>query len=308
MHRRRPIRLPQLLQHRLDAATRAFIQADRRFEADFATPRGEPALTSPDSVSWQVFKNPLSLFVGGVAAVLLELAEPRVRAGVWGHTSFRQDPLQRIRRTGLSAMMTVYGARSRTEKMIARVAAMHARVNGTTEDGRPYRADDPQLLCWVQATASYGFLEAYDTWVRPLDEIARSRFRQEGREAARLYGATGAPATEQEQDMFFVSMRDALEPSSVIFEFLDIVRHVSILPKPLGGMQELLLKAAIDILPEWVRDRLELGSAWDLRPWQRLALRRAGDTVDRIPLYSAPPAQACLRLGLPEDYLYNRAR
>lgn len=40
------------------------------------------ALTSPDSLSWQVFKNPVAMFVGGIAAGLLELAEPRVRTGV----------------------------------------------------------------------------------------------------------------------------------------------------------------------------------------------------------------------------------
>jgi len=306
MRRRRPIHLPRPLQDRLDAATRAFIQADRRFDADFTSPVGEPAFTGPDSVSWQVFKNPLSLFVGGVAAVILELAEPRVRAGVWGHSTFRGDPLDRIRRTGLSAMMTVYGARSRSEQMIRRVVAMHARINGTTDDGVPYRADDPELLRWVQATASFGFLEAYDAWVHPVDEIARSRFHKEGVEAARLYGAHGTPRTGHERDLYFAMMRDRLEASSVIFEFLDIVRGVRLLPRPLAGVQEMLVKAAIEILPEWVRERLSLGAAWDLRPWQRLLIRRAGAIIDRIPLRAAPPAQACRRLGLPEDYLYAR--
>ena len=58
---------------------------------DFAKPIGEAALVSPDSVSWRVFKNPLSLFIGGVTAVIMELAELRVRTGVWEHTTFRQD-------------------------------------------------------------------------------------------------------------------------------------------------------------------------------------------------------------------------
>jgi len=303
--RRHPLILPRPLQERLDAAVSEFIQADRRFDADFSSPPGEPAFIAPDSVSWQIFKNPLSLFVGGVAAVILELAEPHVRAGVWGHTTFRDDPMQRIRRTGLSAMMTVYGARSRTEKMIARVGAMHTRVSGTTEDGHPYRANDPELLNWVHATARFGFLEAYDTWVHSLDEIARSRFHHEGIESARLYGAHGAPATEQELELFFMAMRDRLEPSSVIFEFLDIVRSVKLLPRSMGSIQEMLVKAAIDILPAWVRERLELGEAWDLRPWQQIVVRRAGAAIDRIPLRSAPAAQACRRLGLPEDYLYK---
>jgi uncharacterized protein (DUF2236 family) len=33
---------------------------------DFSQPAGEPALTPADGVSWQVFANPVSLFVGGV--------------------------------------------------------------------------------------------------------------------------------------------------------------------------------------------------------------------------------------------------
>jgi hypothetical protein len=32
-----------------------------------------------DSVSWRIFKDPVSVFVGGIAAVILELAEPSVR-------------------------------------------------------------------------------------------------------------------------------------------------------------------------------------------------------------------------------------
>jgi uncharacterized protein (DUF2236 family) len=46
-----------------------------------------------------VFKNPVSLFIGGVTAVIMELAEPRVRTGIWEHTTFRVNPIQRLRRT-----------------------------------------------------------------------------------------------------------------------------------------------------------------------------------------------------------------
>ena len=54
----------------------------RASSVDFRQPAGEGALAASDSVSWQVFKNPVSLFIGGVTTVLLELAEPRVRSGV----------------------------------------------------------------------------------------------------------------------------------------------------------------------------------------------------------------------------------
>jgi uncharacterized protein (DUF2236 family) len=137
-----PIVLPWPLQSGLEAATRALFDLDDQSSADFLRPSGEAALVSPDSVSWRVFKNPLSLFIGGVAAVVMELAEPRVRTGIWEHTTFRIDPIRR--RTGLAAMVTIYGARGMAEAMIARVRRMHDRVTGSTPAGIAYRANDPE--------------------------------------------------------------------------------------------------------------------------------------------------------------------
>jgi hypothetical protein len=124
------IRLPRSLQHRLEAATSAFMNLQRGRIIDFTRPLGEEALLPPDSVSWRVCKNPLALFIGGVAAVILELAEPAVRAGVWEHSSFRKNPVGRLQRTGLAAMATVYGARSVSEPMIAGVVRMHQPDHG----------------------------------------------------------------------------------------------------------------------------------------------------------------------------------
>ena len=95
-----PIVLPWPLQSGLEAATRALLDPGDRSSVDFSQPVGEAALVSPNSVSWRVFKNPLSLFIGGITAVIMELAEPRVRTGVWEHTNFRVDPIRRLRRTG----------------------------------------------------------------------------------------------------------------------------------------------------------------------------------------------------------------
>src|SRR5947209_8259192 len=120
----------------------------------FLQPPGEPALMAADSVSWRVFKNPLAVYVGGVAGVLLQLAEPRVGSGVWQYTSFRERPMDRVRRTAHAAMLTVYGPRSRAESMIAGVNRMHSRVRGTARNGRAFRADDPELLEGVVATSA----------------------------------------------------------------------------------------------------------------------------------------------------------
>src|SRR5271165_685473 len=140
------IRLPRALQRRVDETVTAFLNAEQSRTVDFTRPLNEEALLGADSVSWRIFKNPVALFVGGLAAVILELAEPAVRAGVWEHSSFRKDPIGRLRRTGLAAMVTIYGARSVAEPMIAAIARMHATVDGETPAGIPYSASDPRLL------------------------------------------------------------------------------------------------------------------------------------------------------------------
>ena len=274
-------------------------------EVDFLQPAGEPALAGPDSISWRVFKNLVALYIGGIAAVLLELAEPRVRSGVWDHTTFRTDPLTRMQRTGIAAMVTVYGARSVAQQMIRGITKMHARVQGETPDGRSYRALEPELMNWVQVTASYGFLQAYHQFVTPLSAADRDRFYADAQASAKLYGAPGAPANEAQQQALFARMLPQLEASDIVFEFLDIMRRTGGLPPLMRPLQPLFLRAAISILPEPVRVRLNLDKGYRLAGWERLLVRGAGALSDRIVLRSAPPAQACLRLGLPVDYLYK---
>jgi uncharacterized protein (DUF2236 family) len=115
---------------------------------DFAAPAGARPLFAPDSVSWRVMKNPVALVVGGLAAVILELAEPRVRTGVWEHTTFRRDPETRMRRTGFAAWTTIYAPEEIARRMIAGVGRAHDRVEGRTPAGVAYRANDPELLTW----------------------------------------------------------------------------------------------------------------------------------------------------------------
>ena len=265
---------------------------------DFTQPPGEPALSPPDSVSWIVFGNPVSLFIGGITAVLLELAEPKVRSGVWDHTTFRTDPLKRMRRTGLAAMITVYGARSVAERMIAGVRRMHDRVQGFTPGGTPYQANDPDLLRWVHATAAFGFLEAYHAYVRPVSSVDRDRFYAEGAPVSQLYGAESAPASEEELRVLFSEMQPRLEQSEIIFEFLDIIRDLPLLPSPLRPMNHLFVRASIQILPPEIRETLGLQSE-GLPMGTAQMIRVLGKLAGRLDLSTSPANQARRRVTAP---------
>ena len=278
------------------AQLRALMQPPAGMAFDFSQPAGEPALAPAGGITWQVFANPVALFIGGVTAVLLELAEPSVRSGVWDHSSFRHDPGLRLRRTGFAAMMTVYGPRSAARKMIANVVRIHGRVQGITPDGVSYHANDPRLLDWVQATATFGFTEAYHRYARHLSAPEQDAAFAEAQEAARLYGATGAPRSWAGWEATLASMAPGLEGSAILADFIRIMGEAPILPAPLRPLQRLLVRAAIEITPEPVRSLPQL-RGHGLRLGEATLVRALARGAGLLPLGDTPPAQATRRLA-----------
>lgn len=273
---------------------------------DFASPKGEAALLAPDSVQWRVFKNPVAMAVGGVAAVLLEFADARIRSGVWDHSIYKVDPIGRSQRTGMAAMVGVYGPASAARRVIGGVNRMHARVSGTTPKGEAYRALDPDLLNWVYATAQYGFLTAYHRFVRPLSAADQARYWREGQPIAELYGVTRTPQSEAD----FVALMDALlprfEPHPINIEFLDIIRSGKAAPTVPRVLHKALARAAVSLLPPVVRARLELGADYDLTLRDRLMVKAMARLADRVKDRNSPAWQAAERLGLPGDTAWRR--
>jgi uncharacterized protein (DUF2236 family) len=275
------------------------------WKVDFAAPAGEPAYLDPGSVQWRVFKNPIALGVGGVAAVLLEFADPRIRSGVWDHSTYKADPIGRSKRTGMAAMVGVYGPQSAARRVIQGVTNMHAQVGGKTPGGRAYQALDVELLDWVSATAAYGFLTAYDRFVQPLTAAEKDAFYREGEAIARLYGVQ----TPIHSAADFMAMMDRLspgfEPHPIVREFLDIIASGRAAPGVPRLFHRALARAAVSILPPKVRQTLQLGREFDLKTSDRIALKLAGALAERVAIPNSPPCQASVRLGLPHDFLYR---
>lgn len=275
------------------------------WKIDYANPPGEPALLEPGSMHWRIYKNPIALAVGGVAAVLLEFAEPRIRSGVWDHSTFKTDPLGRAMRTGTAALIGVYGPASVARRVIQGVNNMHARVSGETPDGAPYRALDPDLLNWVAATAVYGFVSAYDRFVEPLTEVGKTRFYEEAAPVAHLYGATHSPGSEAAFLTMLQGLAPRFEPHPIVEEFLKTIGSGQAAPAAPKRLHQALARAAVSLLPSTVQETLALGRAYDLTWADRAALKTAGKLADKIAIRSAPPCQASMRLGLPYDFLYR---
>jgi uncharacterized protein (DUF2236 family) len=124
--------------------------------------------------------------------------------------------------------------------------------------------------------------------------------------AAGLYGATGAPASVADQEKQFAAMRPRLEPSPIVFEFLEILQRTPIFPGPLRPLQAMLIRASVEITPGWVREILGLDARFGLRRFEASVVRAFGRLSDRFVVPSSPPAQACQRLGVTLDSLRRR--
>jgi uncharacterized protein (DUF2236 family) len=127
------------------------------------------------------------LLVGGQRALVMQLAHPLVAAGVDQHSDFPARALNRLRRTMDLSLTMVYGTTEEARSAADQVRAVHDRVAGVA-DGSPYRANDPGLLLWVNATLIDTTMTVYERFVRRLTQSERRAFYAESVEPAVGFG------------------------------------------------------------------------------------------------------------------------
>ena len=89
---------------------------------------------SQRSVAWKVLAEPVA-FLGGGRAVLLQVAHPKVGAGVEQHSTYATDPWARLFRTVDVMAKLTFASPAVSERQARILEAMHRRVAGTTADG-----------------------------------------------------------------------------------------------------------------------------------------------------------------------------
>jgi len=144
----------------------------------------------PSSVAWRVYREN-ALFLGGLRALLMQIAHPAVAAGVASHSSFRVDPVGRSLRTFGLVHEVTFGDLDGALGAARQIFARHSVVRGKILDdpqGARYRANDPKLLYWVLATLLDSGRIAYRAFVGPIDAEQERRLHGEERLLALLFG------------------------------------------------------------------------------------------------------------------------
>src|ERR1043166_5444274 len=116
---------------------------------------------APGSAIWRVDRE-MALLLGGGRALLMQIAHPKIAAGVADHSRFATDPLARLKQTMETMWSIVFDDRARAQASLDRLGRVHERVQGRVPNGPSYSARDPELLLWVHATLVDSALVTYD--------------------------------------------------------------------------------------------------------------------------------------------------
>jgi uncharacterized protein (DUF2236 family) len=246
----------------------------------------------PESLVRRLGNSPVTPFLGGGAAVLLQVAHPLVASGVVEHSGYDRDLWRRLVRTLRALYLVTFGDRDEAERAAAAVTAVHARVVGRTKEqlgpyppGTPYAASDPELMLWVHATLVHSSLEAYERFASPLTAAEREQYHREMSLVAELFGTPShvLPRSYGEFREYFHA-----QVASETITVTQPAREVAavILRTPLSAPLLVLAPAhrlaTARILP--ARIRHEYGLHWS--PLRELVLPLAGRSVH----YGSRPA------------------
>jgi uncharacterized protein (DUF2236 family) len=233
------------------------------------------------------------LLAAGGRALLMQLAHPKVAAGVADHSRFQEDPFGRLYRTMSTMWSIVFDERSEAVAALERVESIHKKVHGivlgseTLHAGARYDAFDQELLLWVHATLIDSAMIAYDRFVEPLREADRKNYYSDSRKLACLFGIeeTIIPSglTEFEQYMKQMLTGDMIAVGPTARSLArDILYARPWLFKPAGPLFRFVTAA---LLPEKLRHGYELN--WSTHK-EKIFLLLASAIRSTLPLVPSP--------------------
>lgn len=246
-------------------------------------PDGDAGWFGPGSVTWRVHAD-TSMFIGGIAALAFQALHPLAMAGVSDHSDFGVDPLGRLRRTAGFVGTTAYGTSEEAAEVCAVIRRVHDRITGHAPDGRPYAANDPELLDWVHITEFGAFASAHRRYgAVPMSDDELDRYVAEVARVAVELGDPDPPRSWADLDQHLEHHRPMTAVGAQARVALDFLNDPP-LPAGAKALWPILFKGAMGCLPPWAT------TLWGVerpnvaeRAACRVAVRTLGSLLGRPP-------------------------
>jgi uncharacterized protein (DUF2236 family) len=253
-------------------------------------PDRDTGLFGPESVTWRVHGHPSTL-IGGMRALLVQALHPLAMAGVAQHSDYRSDPWGRLQRTSDFVMVATYGSTAEAIAFGDQVRRVHLRVRGVDPvTGRPYRADDPELLAWVHNVLAHSLLKAKQRYGGGLSATDADRYLTEMVRMAELVGtpASLVPTTLAGLRAYLRGVQ-GLVASPLTKEAAHLVLAPP-LPRAARPLWAVPAAAAVGLLPARVRAMYGLPWFPPADPAVRAAMTALFGVIDRMSP-GGPPAR-----------------
>lgn len=216
--------------------------------------RRADALFPPDCVAARVNGDVVTMMIGGVSGLLLQMLHPAVLAGVWDHSDFRADMHGRLRRTAKFIATTTYDHAENGQAAIDKVNRIHAKLAGVLPDGTPYRVSDPALLAWVHVTETISFLDAWIRYAEPDMSIQdQDAYFAETARIAEALRADPIPRSRAEAESLIRSYRPQLRADARTREVARMVMRQRVGSPAVDAAAGVIMQAGLDLLPDWAQ-------------------------------------------------------
>jgi uncharacterized protein (DUF2236 family) len=224
------------------------------------------------------FSSEALLLAGGGAAILLQVADPVIAAGVAHHSDFARRPLDRLHGTLTYLYVTEFGTPEEAAAIARQVGAAHRPVPG---------AQDEQLQLWVAATLYRTAVDVHALVFE--DHSLRDASVRSDERLLREFAAVGTalgmpqrlwPSDTAAFDAYWEQQLGRLEVGEDARRVARDLLHPSQAPWWMQRLMPTVRLATTALLPPALRDAY--GLTLDGRRWSRL-LRFARAVYPRLP-------------------------
>ncbi|KAJ5318658.1 hypothetical protein N7476_005078 [Penicillium atrosanguineum] len=246
--------------------------------------------------------------LGGVVAVLMQVAHPKLALAASEHSNFHEDVWARIDSTVTYVYVALLGTAEEGEILAKSVKARHRSVTGGEKE-LSYAASHADLLLWVNATVYSGMINVHERVFGTMDTDMADRVLQK-------FGRLGALLTVDEDPWEWPDSREkftdywhkmctslAIHPTEskkLQATFFNIQKHVPWPSKILFVVAMPFLRAfATMSLPDQIRKQ------YDLKPTRST---RALDSVVGFLMRKVYPHLPFRLRQWPSEYMLGRAR